>query len=73
MAGRPLEQVLPAFTANVAAQFRLVRKGQLRVGGDADLVVLDEDHRVLHVMARGRWHRRDGAPRVQGPFEERPS
>jgi len=73
MAGRPLEQVLPAFTANVAAQFRLARKGQIRVGGDADLVVLDEDHRVLHVMARGRWHRRDGAPRVQGLFEERPS
>lgn len=73
MAGRPLEDVLPAFTASVAAQFRLGRKGQIRVGADADLVVLDEDHRVLHVMARGRWHRRDGAPRLQGPFEDRPS
>lgn len=73
LAGRPLEQVLPAFTASVAAQFRLPRKGRIRVGGDADLVVLDQDHRVLHVMARGRWHRQDGAPRVQGPFEERPS
>ena len=40
---------------------------------DADLVVLDEDHRVLHVMARGRWHCRDGAPRLQGTFEDRPS
>jgi beta-aspartyl-dipeptidase (metallo-type) len=36
MAGAPLEQVLPAFTANVAAQFRLVRKdslGRRRPGG----------------------------------------
>jgi beta-aspartyl-dipeptidase (metallo-type) len=72
-AGRSLEQVLPTFTATVAAQHRLSRKGTLRVGGDADLVVLDEDHRVLHVMARGRWHRRDRAPSVLGTFEARSS
>ena len=68
-AGRPLESVLPFFTSNVARLLRLPRKGRLAEGVDADLVVLDPDGAVRHVMARGRWHVRDGRPVLRGAFE----
>ena len=62
-----------AFTSNVAELLRLAGKGRLGVGADADLVVLEADNAVQHVMARGRWHRFDGRPRIQGPFEKEDS
>jgi beta-aspartyl-dipeptidase (metallo-type) len=68
-AGRPLESVLPPFTSNPARSLRLPRKGRLAPGTDADLVVLDDAHRVTDVMARGRWMVRDGTPVVRGLFE----
>jgi beta-aspartyl-dipeptidase (metallo-type) len=67
--GQPLERVLPAFTANPARLLRLGRKGRLTPGADADLVVLDRAGAVAEVMARGRWHVRDGRPVVRGTFE----
>lgn len=67
--GAALEQVLPAFTSNVAAVLRLAGKGRIEVGADADLVVLEQDGGVRHTMARGRWHRFDGRPLIHGPFE----
>jgi beta-aspartyl-dipeptidase (metallo-type) len=71
--GRRLEQILPPFTSNVAALLRLDGKGQLGVGAHADLVVLAADNAARHVMARGRWHRFNGQPRIQGPFEKEDS
>jgi beta-aspartyl-dipeptidase (metallo-type) len=59
--GQALDRVLPVFTSNVADQLRLPGKGRLAVGGDADLVVLDDDARPHDVMARGRWLIRGGA------------
>ena len=53
--GQALERVLPAFTANPARLLRLHRKGHLRPGADADLVVLD---------AGGGGGGRDGAGTV---------
>lgn len=67
--GRPLEQVLPAFTANPARLLRLPRKGRLGVGADADLVVLDDRGGAAEVLARGRWMVRGGRPVVTGTFE----
>ncbi len=69
--GCALEEVLPAFTSNVAGLLRLPAKGRLEVGHDADIVVLDEAHRAVDVMARGRWHVVNYAPVVLGTFEER--
>jgi beta-aspartyl-dipeptidase (metallo-type) len=66
---QPLELVLPAFTANPARLLRLPRKGHLRPGADADLVVLDSRGGVAEVMARGRWHVREGRAVVRGAFE----
>jgi beta-aspartyl-dipeptidase (metallo-type) len=67
--GQPLERVLPAFTANPARLLLLPRKGRLARGTDADLVVLDSEGGVDSVMARGRWHVREGRPLLRGGFE----
>ena len=68
-AGLPLDRALPAFTLNPAAHWGLAGKGRLDAGADADLVVLDDDGGPAHVMARGRWHVRDGKAIVKGPLE----
>ena len=64
----PLETALPFVTSNPAALLRLPRKGQMTQGNDADLIVLDEQHRPWHVLARGEFHVRDGAVVRYGPF-----
>jgi len=71
--GMDLGAALSAFTASPADRLGLVRKGHVRVGGDADLVVFDAAPeglgRVRDVMARGRFVVRDGEQRVFGRFE----
>lgn len=67
--GVPLELALPPFTSNVARLLLLPHKGRLGPGADADLVVLDDDGSPRDVMARGRWHVRDGRSVVRGTFE----
>lgn len=69
--GVPLEDALPIFTSNVASLLRLPKKGRIEVGADADLVVLDANHRIRDVFARGRLLVRDGKPVVFGTFETR--
>ncbi|TXH64977.1 MAG: beta-aspartyl-peptidase [Lysobacteraceae bacterium] len=67
--GHPLEQILPAFTRNVARLLRLSGKGELRVGADADLALLDDAGHLTDVMALGEWHLRAGAVRRRSAFE----
>ena len=67
--GVPLHQALLPFTRTPARLLRLAGKGEIAVGHDADLVVLDDHGRPSDVMARGRWHIRGGAPLVRGTFE----
>ncbi len=69
--GHPLADVLPAFTTNVARLLRLPDKGRIAPGADADLLVLDADGRLDAVMARGRWHVREGRAVRLGSFETR--
>lgn len=68
--GHPLEAILPAMTSNVARLLRLVRKGFLKPGMDADLQILDQNGHPTHVMALGQWMVRDSSPVVKGTFEE---
>lgn len=67
--GLSLEQILPCITSNPARLLRLRHKGSLAEGMDADLLVLDEQHAITDVMARGRWHMRDRQLLVRGQFE----
>ena len=69
--GVSLEEVLPAFTSNVADLLRLPRKGRIAVGADADLVALDDAGAVTDVFALGHAHVRAGALVRRGSFETR--
>jgi beta-aspartyl-dipeptidase (metallo-type) len=66
--GHALEQALPPFTANPAGLLRLATKGRIALGMDADLLVLNSKGGIDDVMARGRWHVRQGRPVATGPF-----
>lgn len=67
--GHTLERVLPPFTSNAATLLRLKGKGRIGVGADADVVLLDDAHRVTDVMARGGWHVRQSQVVRRGVFE----
>jgi beta-aspartyl-dipeptidase (metallo-type) len=67
--GVDLEDMLPYFTSNVATLLRLPGKGAIALGLDADLLVLDADLRVQHLMARGNWHIKHGELQQAGRFE----
>ena len=67
--GVPLERALPAFTRNPAGLLRLADKGRIRVGADADLLVLDEAGAAHHVIAAGVLHLRGGCVQHHGTFE----
>ncbi len=68
-----LERVLPAFTSNTAKTLRLHNKGSLVVGGDADLVVLDQPgapNLARDVMLGGVWQRRNQQQLVRDVFAQ---
>jgi beta-aspartyl-dipeptidase (metallo-type) len=67
--GLPEPTVLPLMTSNVAQLLKLVKKGQITTGFDADLVVLDQANRVDSVMARGVWQVKNNKQLVSGLFE----
>ncbi len=71
--GHALADVLPVFTRNVAHLLRLTKKGTLEVGADADVVVLDDAHRIREVMACGRFLVRGGETVRVGTFERAPA
>ncbi len=68
--GITADQVLPVFTRNVAELLRFKHKGQIAVGLDADLVILDEDNQIKDVMAMGQWHRKNHQTLIYGGFEQ---
>lgn len=68
-AGLPLERALAPFTSAPAAVLKLRGKGVVAEGADADLVVLDGDCRVRHVVSGGRLAVRDGSALMRGTFE----
>ena len=67
--GVPLPAALAPLTRSPARLLRLRGKGAVAAGMDADLVILGPDGRPADVMARGRWHVRDGRPVLRGLFE----
>lgn len=67
--GAALERVLPAFTSNVARLLRLHDKGRIATDAAADLMLIDDAHRITDVMLGGVWHVRDNRQQVFGQFE----
>ena len=66
----PLETALRTITSNVADHLRLSRKGRVREGNDADLVLADPDTlEIQTVIAQGQIMLRDGELLVKGSFE----
>jgi beta-aspartyl-dipeptidase (metallo-type) len=62
--GLPLERALPSVTSTPARILKLAGKGRLAPGMDADLVLLDRDLGVRHVISGGVW--RVGRPHGGG-------
>lgn len=68
--GLPLETALTFITKNAAQSLMLYpRKGALKVGSDADLVLLDQDLEIDSVIAKGRRMMADRELLVKGTFE----
>jgi beta-aspartyl-dipeptidase (metallo-type) len=66
----PLELALRAITANPARVLKLAhRKGHVKAGADADLVVMTKDLEIDRVFARGRLMVEGGRPTVRGQWE----
>jgi beta-aspartyl-dipeptidase (metallo-type) len=69
-AGLPFEQALSFATSNPARALRLSsRKGRIRVGADADLLVLGPDLEIDAVFARGRQLVSGGRPLALSLYE----
>jgi beta-aspartyl-dipeptidase (metallo-type) len=67
--GLPLEDALPAFTANPARLLRLPGKGTIETGADADFVALDATGGADTVIIHGIVHVQGGMPVRRGTFE----
>jgi len=63
-----LPEAVAFFTANPASFYGLDRKGRVAAGGDADLIFLDSNLRLVHVLARGQRAVTDGATVLRGTF-----
>ena len=51
----PLPEALAPFTSNAADVLKLKgKKGRIERGGDADVIVLDEEMNIKYVIAKGR-------------------
>jgi beta-aspartyl-dipeptidase (metallo-type) len=65
----PLETALKFVTSNGADILRLKRKGRIRAGADADLVILEDLSTIGDVIAMGQAMVSDGKLLVKGTYE----
>jgi beta-aspartyl-dipeptidase (metallo-type) len=66
----PLETALRLFSTNAAEFYRLVGKGRVVEGGDADLILFDRNLALESVFARGRKLMAGGRLLFRGTFSE---
>ena len=67
--GEDMAAILPFFTLNVAQLMNFHKKGRIKVGADADILILDNNKRIEHVMAMGQWHVKHKQQVRKGTFE----
>ena len=68
----PMDQALSLVTENPARVLKLSRKGRVEVGMDADLVLVDGDFNILHLLANGLPMIADGEQTIFGLGEATP-
>ena len=69
--GFAAEEALPYFTSNVACALGLKgKKGVIREGADADILLLDENLTLDSVMAKGKLLMQDGELLKKGTYEK---
>jgi beta-aspartyl-dipeptidase (metallo-type) len=68
--GLPLEVALKPVTSNPSDILKLSGKGRVEAGKDADLVLLDADLEIRHMMANGTFFVKDGTMVRKGTFED---
>ena len=66
----PMEDALKPVTVNPATSLKLPNKGKVKVGFDADFVILDEQLNIRHVFAKGRCMVKDQQVVAKGVFEK---
>ena len=67
----PIEDALKVITSNVAKILKLKNKGEIEVGKDADLVLVDENTlEIKTVISMGKLMIKDGEVIVKGTFED---
>jgi beta-aspartyl-dipeptidase (metallo-type) len=65
----PLETALKVLTSNVATILKLPGKGFISPGMDADLLFLDKELKMVHLLAMGKWAVRSGEIIKRGTYE----
>lgn len=67
--GQAVEKFLPFFTKNIAQLMNFHHKGRIQKGVDADIIILNKQNRIEHVMAMGHWHVKHKQQIKKGTFE----
>jgi len=63
-----VEEAALVFAANPASFYKFARKGEIKPGKDADLLVMDEDCRLTHCLAMGKLVMAEGKLIARGTF-----
>ena len=64
----PLQDTIKLFSTNPATFYKLNQKGEIKVGKDADLVLLSKDYSLTDSFAKGRMMMSDGKLIAKGTF-----
>ncbi len=67
--GVETESAVRVVSTTTADHYKLPRKGHLKTGYDADILLLDSSLTIKYVFARGRMMMRDGEVIAKGTFE----
>lgn len=62
------EDAIKLFSTNVARFYKLNQKGEIKVGKDADLILLDKDYNLTDSFAMGRTMMTEGKIVAKGTF-----
>ena len=65
----PVEVALKVLTSSPATILKLPGKGFIREGMDADLLFLDKDLQMIHLIAMGKWAARNRKVILKGSYE----